>query len=136
MGWKAVFSDTDDTDGDENSKGLGQQASQFGTGLAAPDDQPRPALGERALQGRQAVVQPPAAGAAHCPAGGIFRRIDEHRNDALGGRQGCQQGGIVGQPEVAPEPDDGRAGRHGDAPGKPHAPAAQRRRKCHPANRA
>lgn len=27
MGWKAVFSDTDDTDGDENAKGLGQQAS-------------------------------------------------------------------------------------------------------------
>jgi hypothetical protein len=91
--------------------GLAHQLRQGLQPAAAPDDEPRTQLAQRFIQRREAMMQPPSAGAAHGPIAAADRLVDVDGNDPLGGGQGGAQGGMVGQAQVAAEPEEG--GFHG-----------------------
>jgi len=66
---------------------------------------------QRGTQGLQRVMQPPAAGRARRPVAVFLRRVDVHRQHALVRGTSGMQGGVVGEAQVAAQPDDGK--RHG-----------------------
>ena len=87
-------------------------ADQFGQHLrhpTAPQNELRAMLVQVGGQRGEAVVQPPAARAAHCAVSGrlVVEHIDRDNRAAFGGGA---QGGVVSQSQVAPEPDDLRSG--------------------------
>jgi hypothetical protein len=84
----------------------GGEVGQQGDGIALQQQQFQAAGAQRGLQGGERVVQPPALGAAMGmgAGGGIVQDID--RQDRAGGGGGVQ-GGVVGQAEILPEPQDG-----------------------------
>ncbi|MNC35659.1 hypothetical protein D3C75_841500 [compost metagenome] len=88
--------------------GLGDQAMQLPLRIPAAQDQPPAARPQVRVQRPQALVQPPARGRADGPPlQPLVPHIDrQHRPPR---RQGVMQGRVVGQPQVAAEPqDDGR----------------------------
>ena len=78
---------------------------------AAPQHQPAAARRKVGPQRGQRMVQPPATGSAHraVARGLVVEHIDWHHRPAGHGRQ---QRGLIGQPQIAAQPENYRSSHH------------------------
>ena len=91
-------------------EGLGlarpRELANDGEGVAAADDQATTPGAQVHGQGRQAVMEPPAAGAAQPPgAGGVVIEDEEGNERGTAGHR-RPQGRMVGEPVIVAEPED------------------------------
>ena len=84
------------------------------------------ALANTPLQAAQAVMQPPAAGAARRPLAGGVVIAHVNRRQRLRVAMRRAQGGEIGKAQVLAEPEDG--GAHGVVPKRKCRPVTQRPR--------
>ena len=97
---------------DGGRAGLGGKAGDFVTRRPAPEDEGRAKGRQVFRQAGQAVVQPPARGAANGPWAGRLIIETEDRQDRLPGRHRRVERSVVGKPQiVAVVQQDGRLRR-------------------------
>ena len=106
------------------------RARNFLERRAAAQHEGRAALGECGGQGVQAVMQPPARGAARCPAFGGRIVENEDRQHAPPHADGGVQSRVVGQAQIMPEPQQDGAGPVGSGGGSSHGNGASLQAAC------
>jgi hypothetical protein len=96
---------------DRGRAGRADQLPQNFQAVAPPHEQRQAARAERGVERKQRMMQPPARGRARRPRRFLVRRPDEHGHNQTARNSGGQRG-IIREPQVAPEPDDGGRWRH------------------------
>jgi hypothetical protein len=85
---------------------LARQSEDRLRAVAPPQHEVAAEAAEIGGEALQAMMQPPAAGAAGFPGARCAIVEDEHRDDRRFASDSSGEGGMIGEAQVAPEPED------------------------------